>query len=179
MGAASSCGRLALGSASSDEAFVVAVIAALEEAGLEAIVVGSVAAILQGAPVTTQDLDILVRDTKVNRRKVTAVGEALGGRPRLLSPLSTTLRIDAQPAALDVLFDELSGGLSFQRLRSRSIRIPLGDHVATVARLEDVLASKQAAGRPKDKAQLPILRDTLKVRRALTLPEPAPGKRSK
>src|SRR5687768_18280110 len=106
MGAVSSCGRSALASASSDEAFVVTVIAALEEAGLEAIVVGSVAAILQGAPVTTQDLDILVRDTKVNRRKVAAVGEALGGRPRVLSPLSTTLRIDAQPAALDVLFDE-------------------------------------------------------------------------
>jgi hypothetical protein len=54
----------------------------------------------------------------------------------VLSPFSTTLRIDAQPAALDVLFDELSGGLSFQRLRSRSVHIPVGDHVAAVARFD-------------------------------------------
>jgi predicted nucleotidyltransferase len=172
----SSCGRCALASASSDEAFVVEVIAALEHAGLEAIIVGSVAAILQGAPVTTQDLDILVPDTVVNRKKITVLGKTLGARPRSLSALTSSLRIDAAGAAVDVLFDELSAGFSFQLLRSRSIRISLGEHTATVARLEDVIASKAAANRPKDRAQLPILRDTLKVRRAL---EPGASARKK
>jgi hypothetical protein len=37
---------------------------------------------------------------------------------------------------------------------------------AVVARLEDVIASKTAADRPKDRAQLPTLRDTLKVKKA-------------
>jgi len=37
---------------SSDEAFVLEVLAALRDSGVEAIVVGSVAALLQGAPLT-------------------------------------------------------------------------------------------------------------------------------
>jgi hypothetical protein len=45
--------------------------------------------------------------------------------------------------------------------------MPVGEHKALVASLEDVIRSKEAAGRPKDLAQLPILRDTLRVRRAL------------
>ncbi len=57
-------------SASSDEAFVLAVLKALKESSLEAIVVGSVAAVLQGSPVTTQDMDLLVRDTPTNRKKI-------------------------------------------------------------------------------------------------------------
>lgn len=36
-----------------------------------------------------------------------------------------------------------------------------------VAALADVIASKEAADRPKDRAQLRILRDTLKVKGAL------------
>ncbi len=146
---------------------MVAVVAALADVGLEAIVVGSVASILQGVPVTTQDIDLLVRDTRISRKKIAALGKRLGGRPRALSVLSTALRIDAAAAAVDVLFDEIPGGLTFERLRSRSIQVPLGRYVATVAHLEDIIASKEAAGRPKDKAQLPMLRDTLKVRRAL------------
>jgi hypothetical protein len=79
---------------SSDEAFVVRVLGALKVARLEAVVVGNVAAILEGAPVTTQDLDLLVRDTVTNRRKITALGVELGSAPRLISELSETLRID-------------------------------------------------------------------------------------
>jgi len=45
--------------------------------------------------------------------------------------------------------------------------VQIGDSAATVAALADVIASKQAAGRPKDLAQLPILRQTERVRAAL------------
>lgn len=154
-------------SLSSDEAFVLQVIAALESVRLEAIVVGNVAAILQGVPVTTQDLDILIRDTPLDRTKLDELGAMLGARPREISPLTRALRIDAQPASLDVLFDELSGGLRFESLRSRAVVVPLGEKSALVARLEDVIASKEAANRPKDLAQLPILRDALRVKLAL------------
>ena len=43
------------GCMSSDEAFVEEVLAALGDCGSEAIVVGSVAALLQGVPVATED----------------------------------------------------------------------------------------------------------------------------
>jgi predicted nucleotidyltransferase len=157
-------------SESSDEAFVLEVLAALEQTGLEALVDGSVAAVLQGSPVTTQDLDLLVRDTPANRRKIEELGQRLGARPREISALTNVLRIDATSAPVDLLFDRLPGNLSFESLRSRSIAIDLAGRTARVASLEDIILSKEAAGRPKDHAQLPILRDTLRVKKALEKP---------
>jgi hypothetical protein len=157
-------------SASSDESFVLEVLAALEQIELEALVVGSVAAVLQGSPVTTQDLDLLVRDTPGNRRKIEELSQRLGARPREISALTNVLRIDAASAPVDLLFDRLPGELSFESLRSRSIAIDLSGRTATVASLEDIILSKEAAGRPKDHAQLPILRDTLRVKKALAKP---------
>lgn len=153
-------------SASSDEAFVVTVLGALKEVRLEAVVVGSVAAVLQGSPVTTQDLDLLVRDTPTNRKKIRALGTTLGARPRVITRLSPALRIDLPAATVDLLFDQLPGDLTFETLRARSLVLSLGGQTAIVARLEDVIASKEASGRPKDLAQLPILRDTLRVKKA-------------
>ena len=143
------------------------VLAGLAETKLEGIIVGNVAAILHGAPVTTQDLDLIVRDTPRNRTKIEALGAYLGARPQPISPLTATLRIDAAPGTVDLLFDQIAGGLRFQSLRSRARKIEVGPHHALVARLEDVIASKEAAGRPKDRAVLPILRDTLRIKQAL------------
>jgi predicted nucleotidyltransferase len=155
---------------SSDEAFILEVLAALRDSGMEGVVVGSVAALLQGAPLTTDDMDVLIRDTPANRNKLKELEQRLGGKAVALSPLSSALRITTRHANLDILFDEIPGGLGFQGLRARSARIDLGDVVAVVASLEDIIASKEAAGRPKDIAQLPILKDTLQVIRALKRP---------
>jgi predicted nucleotidyltransferase len=152
---------------SSDEEFVVRVLEALADAKLESLIVGNVAAILQGAPVTTQDLDLLVRDTPRNRAKISQFGSSLGGEPKEISPLTSTLRIEASSGTIDILFDEISGGLSFESLRSRAVRIKIGAYTAKMASLEDVIASKAAANRLKDQAMLPILRDTLRVKQAL------------
>jgi predicted nucleotidyltransferase len=159
---------------SSDEQFVEEVLQALQECGLEAIIVGSVAALLQGAPIATEDMDILVRDTPRNREKLTQLEARLGHRAVQISPLTRTLRIPTPRAHLDILFDEVSGNLRFERLRARGVQIPLGDFTARVATLEDVIASKEAAGRPKDLAQLPVLRDALSLRRALQEPGAEP-----
>ena len=152
---------------SSDEDFVEEILGVLQECEIEAIVVGSVAALLQGAPITTEDMDVLVRDTPKNREKLKRLEELLGRKALQLSPLSSTLRIPTPRGQVDLLFDEISGKLQFESLRSRGVKVRLGNFVALAASLEDVIASKEAAGRPKDIAQLPILLDTLKVRRAL------------
>lgn len=152
---------------SSDEAFVEEVLAALRDCGIEAIVIGSVAALLQGAPITTEDMDVLVRDTPRNREKLRDLERRLGRKAVQVSPLTATLRIPTPRAHLDILFDEIAGHLRFESLRSRSTRVRMKNVEAVVAALEDVIASKEAAGRPKDVAQLPILRDTLRVRGAL------------
>jgi hypothetical protein len=65
---------------------------------------------------------------------------------------------------VDFLFDELpSTKARFESIHSRSVRVAIGGQVAVVASLEDVIASKEAADRDKDRAQLPVLRNTLKV----------------
>ena len=154
---------------SSDEQFVVEVLRALRSVRLEAIFVGNMAAIMQGAPVTPQTVDVLVRDTPANRAKIERFAKALGrGRPALITELTRTLRlIGTTGISIDVLFDAIAGELSFASLRRRSVKVPVGDEIAIVASLEDVIASKTAAGRPKDLAVLPILRDTLRVKWAL------------
>ncbi|MDB4913049.1 MAG: hypothetical protein JWM95_693 [Gemmatimonadetes bacterium] len=68
---------------------------------------------------------------------------------------------------VDVLFDRLPGSRSFEDVRTRSVTVALGDADAVVASLEDIIASKEAAGRPKDLAHLQILRDTLRIRAVL------------
>lgn len=158
---------------SSDEAFLRDVIAALDRVGLEALVVGSVAAVLNGAPVMTQDLDLLIRDTPKNREKVGKLAAVLQtAAPVEVSELSRSMTLLGGALPIDILFDSLPGGLTFETLRSRSSRVQVGDRSAIVAALEDVIASKEAAGRPKDRAQLPILRETERVRAALNTAKP-------
>ncbi len=153
---------------SSDEFFLREVMLALDRVGLEAIVVGTVAGVLNGAPVMTQDLDLLIRDTPKNREKIRKLSAALQiAAPVEVSELSRSITLLGGALPIDILFDALPGGLTFEALRSRSSRVQIGDSAATVAALGDVIASKEAAGRPKDLAQLPILRETQRVRGAL------------
>jgi len=153
---------------SPDERFLDVVLQALEHVRLEAIIVGATAAIMQDAPVLTRDIDLLVRDTELNRKKLLALSERLGGMPPVpISELTSTLRILGTEIPIDILLDRIAGGLTFESLKSRAERIEVGGRTALVATLEDVIRSKEAAARPKDVAMLPILRDTLRVKKAL------------
>jgi hypothetical protein len=149
---------------SSDEQFLVALWRALQDVGLEAILVGSGAAAIQGAPVMTQDYDLLIRDTPLNRTKLDAVATRIGAaRPRKISPLTSALTLLGGEIPVDVLLDQVAGGLTFQGIRARAITLQLGDMEVVAACLPDIIASKRAAGRPKDLAQLPVLESTLRV----------------
>ena len=153
---------------SPDEAFIVTILRALEAVRLEAIIIGNAAAVMQGAPVATRDVDLLVRDTPSNREKLDELSQVLGvGRPAPIGELTTALRITGTTWPIDIVFETMSAALSFASVRSRSRAVTIADVTATVASLEDVIRSKEAAGRPKDLAVLPILRDVLRVRRAL------------
>jgi hypothetical protein len=153
---------------SPDEAFVVTLLRELAACGLEAIIVGNAAAAIQGVPVTTQDVDLLVRDTPGNREKIERLCVALGAsRPVAVSELSSAQTILGAAWPIDLLFDRLIGGLEFASVRSRSRSLPIGDVTAIVASLEDIIRSKEAANRPKDQAVLPLLRDALRVLEAL------------
>jgi hypothetical protein len=96
--------------------------------------------------IATEDVDLLVRDTRLNRQKLRKLVERLGG-----------------VGMTDI---HEPGKLTFNWLRSRSIKMTIGRQTLRVASLEDVIRSKEAAGRDKDLAVLPILRQTLAVQKA-------------
>lgn len=151
---------------SSDEIFVESVARALVASKLDAIVVGATAAVLQGAPVTTQDVDLLVRRVPRNEAKITAFRKALGGFGRVVVT-SQVESLVGPTGQVDLIFDALPADLTFEAVRSRALRICVGTSSLLVASLEDIIRSKRAAGRPKDLAALSTLEDTLRVKRAL------------
>lgn len=139
------------------------VAAALAEARLEAILIGNAAAAIQGAPVTTVDFDFMFRRTPVNLgklKKFAAHMDAVILRPYY--PISALYRVMNDDRGLQVDFmPAVHGVKSFNSLRSRAGKIELGGRSLWVAHLADIIASKRAAGRPRDKAVLEILEKTL------------------
>jgi hypothetical protein len=85
-----------------------------------------------------------------------------------VSELSKVEWIEGRLAVpVEIHYDRISGGLTFSSVRARAQIVVVGGEKLLVASLADVIRSKRAAGRPKDRAVLPILRDTLKVRTKL------------
>jgi predicted nucleotidyltransferase len=131
--------------------------------GLEAILIGNAAAALDGAPVTTLDFDFLFRKTPGNLRKLKAVAKSLDAillRPYY--PVSGLFRIQRDEDTLQVDFmSRIDGVRSFPALRSRARRVDFGGHALLVADLADIIKSKRAADRPRDRAVLEILEKAL------------------
>lgn len=148
---------------------------ALVEHDVDFVVIGAQAALAHGVPLVTRDLGITpARDhTNVSRLAVALV--TLDAR---LPTADTPEEIPFPPEAailatgdswtlittageLDVMFEPAGTG-GFDDLRRNATRLRLGpDLVVAVAALPDVIRSKEAAGRPKDIAQLPIMCQTL------------------
>jgi predicted nucleotidyltransferase len=136
----------------------------LAETKLEAVVIGNAGAALQGAPVTTIDIDFFFRGTPPNVRKLKRLAGALGATIyRPFYPASGMFRLHRDSDGLQVDFmTRISGVRSFEGVRARASRLEFDGHEIFVAALADIIRSKEAAGRPKDLATLPILKDAAK-----------------
>ena len=135
---------------------------ALHQCKLEAVLIGNAAAALHGAPVTTLDFDFMFRKTATNLKKLKALADLLGGQIlRPYYPTSDLYRLvnDERGIQLDFM-SSLHGVKSFAGLRSRAIEVYFQQQELLVASLADIIASKKATGREKDKAVLPILEKT-------------------
>lgn len=127
--------------------------------GIEAILIGNAAAALQGAPVTTVDIDFLFRPTAGNLKRLKALAAELGAvilKPYY--PSSGLYRITRDEDGLQLDFmGAIDGIRSFEGLRKRARSVRFGDAEVRVASLPDIIRSKKAADRPRDRAVLEIL----------------------
>ena len=148
--------------------FLEQLLVAINKESLEVVMVGNAAAALQGAPVTTLDVDFIIRDSETNLRKLKAISENLGASlNRPFEPASNMMRMMNHEIQADFLF-RMDGINSFESIRSRASNIQVGSVTTNVASLEDIIRSKKAAGRDKDLASLPILEKTLKIKKNVT-----------
>jgi hypothetical protein len=140
------------------------VVTALADVRLEAILIGNAAAAIQGAPVTTLDFDFMFRATAANLVKLKRLADRLDAvilRPYY--PISSLYRVVNDDRGLQADFMPVIHGVkSFNSLRSRAQKVAIGARQLWVAALSDIIASKRAAGRPRDKAALNILEATLR-----------------
>ena len=143
------------------------------------LLVGGLSALARGATRPTDDFDCLPERSAPNLDRLAAALRDLGARLRvgglsdeeakalpvvidastLRSMEISTWRTDA--GDLDVLAaipDREGHHVRFDELRSRASTLPLGSHAVMVAALDDVIASKEWADRPKDHDALPELR---------------------
>jgi hypothetical protein len=144
---------------------------ALSEGGVEYVVVGGVAAVLLGAPVSTFDLDIVHRRDSENLNRLLKVLESVDayyrGRPG--PPLHPDLRhlastghqlLSCRLGPIDVL-GTIDGGRGYEDLIEHVITLELDDLRVQVLDLETLIGIKERIGRPKDQAVLPVLREAL------------------
>jgi hypothetical protein len=131
----------------------------LRKHNLQAILIGNAGAALQGAPVTTVDIDFLFRKTPATLKKLKALAASLDAyilRPYY--PVSGLYRIARDEDGMQLDFMTVMDGIrSYEGLRKRAKTIRVADTELSVAALSDIIKSKRAAGRPRDLAVLDVL----------------------
>jgi len=146
------------------EPLLTRVAASLASARLEAVLIGNAAAAIHGAPVTTLDFDFMFRETPLNLTKLKRFARDLDATIlRPYYPISKLYRVVDDERGLQADFMPVIHGVkSFNSLRSRAHQVWIAGNSLLIADLKDIIASKRAAGRPRDKAVLEILETTLR-----------------
>ena len=123
------------------------------------VVIGGIAAVLYGVPRATFDLDVLIEATTENaERLLRAMTEAGLGTAALTTVeeiLANEITIFTDRIRLDV--QTSTPGISFKEAWGRRVTMSYKGQTLEVVSLADLLASKRAAGRDVDLADVQIL----------------------
>lgn len=136
----------------------IALLKALVDADVEFLIVGLAAAALQGAPAVTQDIDLWFAhpgDDKMLR----ALKKA--GVSYVAPTLTNPPLLAGGGADLFDVVTQMDGLRSFEEEAAHAKHVRIGKLKVPVLPLARIIASKEASGRPKDRAILPALRDAL------------------
>lgn len=147
---------------------------ALESHSVDFMIVGGVAAVLEGAPITTLDLDVLYDTRAENLDRLLAALLNLDARfrdpaGREIRPDLNRLRslrmglLQTRLGPLDVL-SEIGDHWTYDDLLDASSERTVGDLRVRVLTLGKLIEAKELANRDKDRAMLPLLRRTLELK---------------
>lgn len=145
-----------------------AIIRILNEHGVRYVVIGGIAAGVQGVIWATTDLDIAYARERDDHDRLAGALAELAAVPVDL-PDGVRVSLDARALAAGTnwtlmtkhgrfdLLGEPGGGLGYATLAPRA-RVIRGEQTYAVASIEDLITMKTAAGRPKDIGQVELLR---------------------
>jgi hypothetical protein len=151
---------------------------ALEAEDVRYVVIGGTAAAIGGATHVTFDLDITPERSRENLDRLAAALRRINARlAEVPDELAAAFQLDGatlgngsiwtfatEHGRLDVAF-EPSGTQGYKDLRRGANETDIDGMRIVVASLEDVIRSKEAADRERDRAVLPDLRRTLELKR--------------
>jgi hypothetical protein len=146
----------------------------LDEHGVQFILIGGFAAVIHGSPYVTTDIDVVPERSLDNLGRLSAALRAMNARVWSASePEGIPFDHDAASIAnvrvwnlitdlgrLDLTF-EPAGTSGYEDLARGAIRLEILGAQVDVAALADIVRSKEAAGREKDRLVLPVLRRLL------------------
>ena len=141
----------------------------LEQHDVEYVVVGGVAAVLQGAPVTTFDLDALIKIDPGNVGRLASALTALDARYREHNDLRPSREDLAAGGHLLLMTDSgpfdvlgfIGGGKRYEDIVGSVISLDVGDLKIKVLSLAALVEEKKALGRDKDLAVVRLLEAVL------------------
>ena len=138
-----------------------AALRALVGAGVDFVVIGGIAAVAHGGAQVTQDLDVVPAPDQLNLDVLGRTLIDLGARMRGVAddvpfvpdgrtlPQIEVLCLDTAAGPLDILMAPKAAP-RYAELRAGALRVLIGDSPVLIASIEDLIAMKLAAGRPKD-----------------------------
>lgn len=126
--------------------------ASLSSHDVDYLVIGGVAAIAHGVPRLTLDLDILIRPTRENAESLLQALEEAGLGTAVLTTaeeiLANEVVIFKDRIRVDV--QTRTPGIEFEGAEERRLTIDVEGVPVHLVSLDDLIASKREAGRPKD-----------------------------
>lgn len=146
------------------------IFAVLNDHDVDYVVIGGIAVIAHGHPRNTRDVDFVASADPENLGRLAAALRVLGAQlwgvdadrlgidvydPETLAD-GANFTLVTEAGGLD-FFNEVPGGAPYEQLRRRAIEVDVRGLSIRIAGIDDLIAMKRAAGRPRDLADIAAL----------------------